>query len=657
MMEMDPATTRSRRPARLRRLVAEVRRDPHAVDASAGSLALVVAAAWFGLVTGLLELGLTLALKPFYDDALGFFRGNRHILWIVPLVNLAIFGACGLALGLLGRRRPRLALRLASFVFVFLAGLTLLLTIRGLYVAACLILAGGLAYRVAPALRARAATLRTLVGLSLPGLVVAVVALAAMSIGREAWVERRSLAGLAAADPGTPNVLLIVLDTVRADHLSAWGYHRATTPNLERWARRGVCFEQARSTAPWTLPSHASLFTGRWPHELSAGLRGALDGRYPTLAERLRQEGYVTAGFVANTTYCCAETGLNRGFAHYEDHVLSPLEVLRGSALGRRVVDKVVTSARKLAEAGGLGAWIGPGNGKEFKDAATLNRDFLAWLSHQEGRRRPFFAFLNYFDAHHPYVLPEGFDHHFGVRPESHADHLVLHRWWTLDKRSLPPRHVDLARDAYDDCLAYLDEQLGRLFADLERRGVLANTLVIVTADHGEHLGEHELYGHASSLYGPEVHVPLLVVGPAGVPAGASVREPVSLRDVPATVADLLGLEANPPFPGTSLARLWDAETERPAPGPVLSEVDEPVKGPANDGRSPVFRGAMKALTADDAVYIRNADGGEELFDLASDPAETKNLAGSTAAGPLLERFRAELERLLRGHEGPHAPK
>ena len=250
-------------------------------------------------------------------------------------------------------------------------------------------------------------------------------------------------------------------------------------------------------------------------------------------------------------------------------------------------------------------------------------------------------------------MLPEGVDRHFGLRPESHADDLTLHRWWSLDKRRLPPRDVALARDAYDDCIAYLDAQLGRLFAELDRRGVLARTLVIVTADHGEHLGEHELFGHASSLYAAEVHVPLVIVGPAGVPAGRVVREPVSLRDLPATVVDLLGDSPKDPFPGTSLARCWDpAAAGRPSAGPVLSEVDAPAKGPANGGRSPVFRGPMKSLTAGEMVYIRNGDGREELYDLATDPQETRDLAGSPAAEAVLEGFRDDLERLLRGGAG-----
>src|SRR5262249_26144673 len=156
-----------------------------------------------------------------------------------------------------------------------------------------------------------------------------------------------------------------------------------------------------------------------------------------------------------------------------------------------------------------------------------------------EGRgRRPFFAFLNYLDAHSPYVTPAGFDRHFGVKPGSPADSHTLDQWFTLDKEKLGPRDLRLASDAYDDCLAYLDEQLGRLFDEPDRRGLLGNTLVIVTADHGEHFGEHRLYCHASSLYDPEIHVPLLALLPGGAHAGRSVAEPVSLRDLPATVAD-----------------------------------------------------------------------------------------------------------------------
>ena len=124
-----------------------------------------------------------------------------------------------------------------------------------------------------------------------------------------------------------------MLDTVRADHLSLYGYERPTTPALEQFAQQGIRFDQARATAPWTLPSHASMFTGRWPHELGEEWMTPIRGNFPTLAEYLGDHGYATAGFVANVGYCSQETGLARGFTHYEDYVLEKLAPLRTSGL------------------------------------------------------------------------------------------------------------------------------------------------------------------------------------------------------------------------------------------------------------------------------------------------------------------------------------
>ena len=187
----------------------------------------------------------------------------------------------------------------------------------------------------------------------LPWLLGTVAALACFSYGRELLSEHRALRRLPAAIPGAPNVLLIVLDTVRADALSLYGYDRDTSPNLVRLARGGVRFEQARATAPWTLPSHASMFTGRWPHQLDIGTFRPLDARSPTLAEVLGARGYVTAGFVANPIFCHADYGLARGFLHYEDIPVSPLEILRSTLLGERLL-KIIDGIRyKLSDARG----------------------------------------------------------------------------------------------------------------------------------------------------------------------------------------------------------------------------------------------------------------------------------------------------------------
>jgi arylsulfatase A-like enzyme len=317
--------------------------------------------------------------------------------------------------------------------------------------------------------------------------------------------------------------------------------------------------------------------------------------------------------------------------------------------VGGRLVWEVIAAA---------GDWLGtPVRGAERKHAARVSEQFLDWLARWPGGR-PFFAFLNYCDAHNPYVPPHGFDRQFGVRPETASDDHTLDQWFILDKKTLSLRQIRLVNDGYDDCLAYLDEQLGRLFDELDRRGVRRNTLVIVTADHGEHFGEHGLYGHASSLYDQEVRVLLLIVGPRRVPRGLTVGEAVTLRDIPATVADLLGFSPGSPFPGRTLSRHWSAGGPGPdSPAdPLLSEVDRPVKSAPNQGRSPVLRGAMKSLAGGGIVYVRNGDGVEELYDVARDPRQEHDLSDSPEVRPLLNQFRDDLRRLLEA-EPPRGPR
>jgi arylsulfatase A-like enzyme len=213
------------------------------------------------------------------------------------------------------------------------------------------------------------------------------------------------------------------------------------------------------------------------------------------------------------------------------------------------------------------------------------------------------------------------------------------------------PRDIALVRDAYDDCIASLDEQLGRLFDELDRRGLLANTLVIVTSDHGEHLGEHRIYGHGQSLYRPEIHVPLLITFPPSVPADRVIAEPVSLRDLAATVVDQLDLGGRSPFPGRSLARFWDP-TRGASESEVEPVVSELIRG-ARSGRKilwpPALRGPMESLVADGLIYIRNGDGVEELYDLQADPEEVRDLSNTADSPAALERFRALSKQLRLG--------
>ena len=471
---------------------------------------------------------------------------NRHVLWTIPLSNLVLFTTVGLALAVIVRLTPGRRRRLATGALTMLWILTLLLSFRRIHPLACVVLASGLSWRLAVRIETKITAFRQIVRFSLPALVVIMVGLIGTSLGRERLREYRDLLSLpraASNGPTAPNVLLIVLDTVRADRLSLYGYGRDTTPNLARLARRGVLFRKARSTASWTLPSHASMMTGRWPHQTSARLHGPLDTTHTTIAAFLSAYGYSTAGFVANTTYCGAETGLGYGFVHYEDHDSRRLGILRTSALGSGFP---LADHRCVQTAG----WAGGRPFEPRKDAARINHDFLAWI---EGRGdRPFFAFLNYFDAHTPYLTPASFDRHFGIKPEKPADLVTLDRWFTLDKKHCPPRDHQLASDAYDDCLAYLDSQIGMLF-DRASNGVACSRI--------RWFSSPPTMARASESTGcsatraaftiPRCTFPLHRDPSGNRHAGESVDVPVSLRDLPATITGLIGLGKTSPFPGT----------------------------------------------------------------------------------------------------------
>jgi len=225
----------------------------------------------------------------------------------------------------------------------------------------------------------------------------------------------------------------------------------------------------------------------------------------------------------------------------------------------------------------------------------------------------------------------------------------MLLEYWDRDKLKLGERDVELARDSYDNCIAALDRQIGSLLDELDRRDVLRDTLVIVTSDHGEQFGEHGVFNHGFSLYAHEVHVPLFIIA-REAPPGRTVAEPVSLRDLPATIVDLSGLDAGSTFPGRSLAACW-----RQTPGAAVSratrafsEVDIPLVIGPERGRGSNLRGFTVSLVAEGLHYLLDVGGNEELYELAADPRELRNLKNDPGQDPALGRFRNSLGQILR---------
>ena len=262
--------------------------------------------------------------------------------------------------------------------------------------------------------------------------------------------------------------------------------------------------------APWTFPSHCSFLTGQWPFRNNSQWKYTLDASHPTLAEHLRSRGYQTAGFVANTQSCNYETGLDRGFAHYDDYPLTPRSLVGRSVAGEWLLRNLLSFGNDYDQ-----KWIG----LQSRGASEINDAFLAWLDRRRPDR-PFFAFLNEFDAHAPYIAPPGRQGRFGMRPRTAGDYRVLLDFTTMDKNRITRRDVWLARDCYHDCIAFLDDQLGRLLDELQRRGLLENTDVIITSDHGEEFGEHLYFGHAYNTNLDAIGVPLVILSPARRRAG-----------------------------------------------------------------------------------------------------------------------------------------
>lgn len=549
-------------------------------------------------------------------------------IWLTPLAYLVQFTIVLLPImvwGVVFRRSAALvsALAVASFCGVF----TQLLVVGHLSLLAQAMLAGGSAAVVVRSFQRHTVTwmkwLRSLAVVSTAVLLCAVV----VERSLVAWQEQRAFAALPAVSstPSPPNVLLIVLDTVRADCLGVSGASPSPSPCIDAFAERGFSFRQASATAPWTLPSTASMFTGRLPHETSTGWHAPLNDEPTTLAEVLTQQGYETAGFVANA-YCASETGLARGFLHYDDFSKSLGILFRCTAVGRRLVLSDIPLR--------LGAHLAPGR----RTAQDINTAFLAWTE-QRGPR-PFFAFLNYMDAHDPYLACSPFD---DKQPQSLADRRLIEFWWWIKKDDVTTAQTEYLRSSYVDCVRYLDAQVGELLNELEARQILNDTWVIITSDHGEHFGDHELYGHGNSLYEATIHVPLVIVPPGGH-SGRRVDTPVSLQDLPATILEMVGAFSSP-IPGVPLLHhdgsAWTVATA--SREMLMAEIDEPCFMPPCHGRSPVFRGVMRSVRCGQLKYIQIQDGTEELFDLAADPQESVNLAQISTYRVIRDRLRSQL--------------
>ena len=427
-------------------------------------------------------------------------------------------------------------------------------------------------------------------------------------------------AGVIEVAPARPNVILVLVDTLRSDHLSTFGYARETSPQLTALARRGVAFSGARSQAPYTSKSIEALFTGDLPTPASAVSTRELPAWRETLAEHFRGAGYQTAGFSSNPLVS-RTTGFAQGFDSFEMERFN------------------YRPATEVLEAG------------------------IDWMSARDPAR-PFLLYLHLIDTHAPYAPPRSDDRWRGdydgpVTRENSSDYVVAINergraaFEREAGREVEREDVERLVSLYDGAIHFVDRVFAAFFHDLDASGRLADTLVVLVSDHGEEFMEHASLGHGHGLFEHQVRVPLLMWGP-GVPEDVRVDDLVAVADVMPTLLDLAGLPRAHGGYGQSLRPLWY--------GDAVARTSVASLRPS--GHAPQL-----AVRVPRAKYLEAGDA--HVYDLARDPAEQHPIDATTAASAaprnalwLRDQVRSVEDRLAELHrhattrddDGPESP-
>ncbi len=444
------------------------------------------------------------------------------------------------------------------------------------------------------------------------------------------------------------NIVLIVMDTARALNFSCYGYSRKTSPNIDEIAEEGLLFQNAISPSPWTLPSHISLFTGLYPSEhgltednISYGrniFRMSADHtRNHFLPEILKKNGYRTVGF-SNNPWVGRHFGFDRGFDIFNEIWRVPQN--------RPVHRRVTRTVRKLAPQA-FHPWINHLKVRlqrfVHSDSGASDTLFVLndWFARNSQNDSPLFLFFNFMEPHLPYIPPRPFDRLFVNRElkkkqvfKVNQDHLK----YIANRSEMDEEDFEVLRALYDGEIAYLDSRMKEIFGLLKSLGIFDRTVLIITSDHGENVGEHQLMGHQFCLYDTLLRVPLIIRYPEMIPKGRIEQKYVQVSDLFFTLMDILDISMegydvqkrsllNPDY-----SELIFAEHE--SPRIALSALEK---------RSPDFSIAnldqeLKCIYSEGKKYILNTKKEDELYDLIQDLSEENNLA---------RKYPQESEKLL----------
>lgn len=456
-----------------------------------------------------------------------------------------------------------------------------------------------------------------------------------------------------------PNILWVVLDTTRADRLSLYGYDKPTTPFLERWAGDARVYRNCLSVANTTSPAHASMFTGLMPSEHGVVNTGTtLAEGYQTIAEHLRDNGYQTYLFSANP-HVSGLHNLSQGF-EIEEHPWDrkykqkAIRILQSKIAKLDPDSELPMRLRKK----NISDWAIKASGQLAQEGVC---DFLQNADSQ----RPFFIFLNYMEAHRPRVPPENLRRIF-LNPEklqqSYSMDLSWDKLWQycFGLADYSPAELEVIGSVYDASVLELDDLLKNLLAAMDEAGYLDHTVVIVTSDHGEQLGEHHLLDHQYSLYEPLIRVPLIVKYPTLFEPGTDMK-PVMNIDLFPTILQIAGLDSPLTHTGQAITLLSSAAsqaTSQPTSRSRVSEYRSPATAPFqtiqrmySDWRPAYFRRKLRAVTMGNHKYIWSSDGRHALYDLQTDSGELRNLC--LKQPKLAAELRSRLDTIVKGFSAP----
>jgi len=417
------------------------------------------------------------------------------------------------------------------------------------------------------------------------------------------------------------NVILITVDSLRADHVSFMNYCRDTTPNLRELSRRSVVFERFMSNGSYTPASFASTFSSTYP--IMYGGYERFSSMRPTIAEVLRDSGYTTAAFHSNP-FLSRFYGYDRGFDLFEDLIPHPPSGKGESEhLRERLVDflrrhpVLYRSIRRVA----MSAFALLPERPPYTDARTITKRAIRWI--KENRSEPFFLWIHYMDVHFPYMPKKRYLKRLGHAPPDRETISMLNERITYNRiEDITKGELESIIVLYDAEILYVDEHIQVLLTALERLGLLKSTALIVTADHGEEFGEHGGLGHGAKLYNELLHIPFLLYLPE-LERGIRIDGRASLIDLAPTILDILGLDEHSSFMGKSLLPMIEGNEQDGRA--VISEMASRRITPTSPLK--MDYGVRKvACTYGNWKYIYNEGADDELYDLKGDPNETINL-------------------------------